>query len=346
MATASGSPGVADASEISLRPPPAAAAPHVPQVAPAVVTWEAAGLPRRAASEGSSPVGPRTAGVPRAESPAWLAEASVAAGAAPAATNLLAATAAAAAAAAALPPALPLDGETRWAGGAGAARTTSPLGEEPPRTADGASPNDGANGVEGRTPRAWDPTEAEAFERDRDRGGESPTEGKKHEGEGVRGVGIPTEGGKHGGDGRAREGRSTAGERRVVGSTPGLESSTEWARRVKGRTPRHTEGEMCEEGPVARARVGALGPGAVGAPLVAQRAAAAAAAAAAPAAAAAAEAATAAAKALRSTRESEKTDPPASSAAQRATRPPPTTGKGTRAGTEGGAGRCPAPAGT
>ena len=97
---------------------------------------------------------------------------------------------------------------------------------------------------------------------------------------------------------------------------------------------------------MARAHVEALGPGAVGAQLVAQRAAVAAAAAAAPAAAEAAEAATASAKALSSTRESGKTDPPASLAAQPATRPPPTTGEGIRAGTDGGAGQCPAPTGT
>jgi len=191
MATASGSPGVAEALETSLRPPPAAVTPHVPQVAPAVVMWEATGQPRLVASEGSSPGGPSTPGVPRAESPAWLAEVSVAAGAAAAAANLLAAKAAAAAAAAARPPALPLDGETRLAGGARAARTTSPLGEEPPRTANAAIPNDGANGLEGRTSRAGDPTEAEASERDRDRSGESPAQGKKHEGEGVRGVRLP-----------------------------------------------------------------------------------------------------------------------------------------------------------
>jgi len=193
MATASGSPGVAEASETSLRPPPPAAAPHVLQVARRVVTWEVTGLPRRAASKGSSLGGPRSAGVPRAKSPAWLAEVSLAAGAAPAAANLLAATAAAAAAAAARPPALPLDGETHWASGAGASRNTSPLCEEPPRTADGASPNNGANGLEGRTPREGDPTAAQTFERDRDRGGESPAESGKNEGGGVRGVGILTE---------------------------------------------------------------------------------------------------------------------------------------------------------
>jgi len=167
-----------------------------PPVEPATsitVQQEVTGLPRRAASEGSSLGGPCSAGVPRAESPAWLAEVLLAAGAAPAAANLLAATAAAAAAAAARPPALPLDGETHWASGAGASRNTSPLCEEPPRTADGASPNNGANGLEGRTPRAGDPTAAQTFERDRDRGGESPAESGKNEGGGVRGVGILTE---------------------------------------------------------------------------------------------------------------------------------------------------------
>jgi len=174
MSTGSGSPGVVEASETALRPPPAAAAPRVPQVAPAVVTSEATGLPRLAASEGSSPGCPRTAGVPRAESPARLEKATAAAGAAPAAANLLAATAAAAAAAAARSPALPLDGENRQAAGARAARSASPLGEEPPRTADAASPNEGADGSEGRTPRARDPTEAKAPERDRTSAGRAP----------------------------------------------------------------------------------------------------------------------------------------------------------------------------
>jgi len=162
----------------------------------------------------------------------------------------------------------------------------------------------------------------------------------------VRGVENPIQGRKREKDGRACGERSTAGERRVVRSTPGGESSTKWARGLKGHTPSPIESEMCGEEPVARARVGALGPGAVGAPLVAQLAATAAAAAAAPAAAAAAEAVTAAAKALRSTCESGKTDPPASSAAPRATRPLPTSGKSTREDTEVGAGRCPPPAST